>query len=116
MNLRTFHKIDGAETGLDVFNNWAGHATQPIKDTDLSLIFNGERYVDNSADYIAMGKVVIPCLTTDNLTLVCAKLSGTELSSIKKSLGVPDKSVFVEWLKSEDGVRTLEELGFVRKN
>ena len=115
MKLRTFHKLDGADTGLEVYNNWVQYENSPIRDTDLSLIFNGPEYVDTSADYLAIGKLTIPCLTTDNLMYTCKDLSASEKTSIQDSLDIVTKEKLMELIKSDEFVAILEELGFTRK-
>lgn len=114
MKLRLFHKLDGADTGMDVYNNWLQSDKKPINDTDFSLIFNGSEYEDNSADFVAIGKVVIPCLTTDNLMFTCRQLNDTERDDISKSLYIPSKDQFIEWLQSPEAIEIIEGLGFRR--
>lgn len=113
MNLRNFHQLDNHEaTGLEVFYNWSKSPKKPIKETDISLIYNGKEHYDTEVDYIAFGNAVVPCLTSDNLTSILKSLSEKEKSELKESLGWVSKEEIIEWLKTEEASRIIESLGF----
>lgn len=114
MKLRTFHQVEGT-SGLEVFRNWAKSPKQPIADTDISLIFNGEEYVDTEVDYITFGKVLTPCLTCENLVKKVSGFSTSERNTVQLLLEIPSKTDFLNWLESAEAAEVLEKMGFVRK-
>lgn len=116
MRLRKFHQLDSDLTGLDIFYNWSDSPKTPISKTDVSLIYNGKELSDTEVDYIAFGNDVIPCLTPENLCDTFRAMEFSQKSSISLMLSVPTKEMVIDWLKSPEGVKALESMGFERKD
>lgn len=117
MNCRTFHQLnpDGA-TGLQIFYNWLTSPKKPIRETDISLVFNGEEYVDQEADFLAIGRTVTPLLTCENLVGKVEDLDSNQKRTVQKLLEIPTKDDFAEWLRTEEAACILEEMGFSRSS
>ena len=86
MVVRTFHQLESDNNGLDIFNKWLSSEKNPIKDTDISLIFEGKEYVDTEVDHLAFGSVVTPCLTTANLIACVSKMDAEQKAELKRLL------------------------------
>lgn len=116
MNVRTFHQLkpDGL-TGLQIFSNWWTSPKKPIQPTDISLIFNGEEYVDQEADFLAVGGAVTPLLTCENLVSKVSELEPAQKNTIQLLLEIPSKADFLVWLETPEAVAVLERLGFTRQ-
>jgi hypothetical protein len=87
MKTRRFHRLESELSGLDIFRNWAKSSKNPIRDTDLSVIYNGKEYEDKAVDYIAIGKALIPCLTKENLLDIVRSMDEDELKEFRTLLG-----------------------------
>ncbi len=88
MIVRTFHQLESDNNGLDIFNKWLSSEKNPIKGTDISLIFEGKEYADTEVDHLAFGSVVTPCLTPANLIACVSKMTDEEKERLKKILEI----------------------------
>jgi hypothetical protein len=87
MKVRRFHQLESDLDGLDIFKKWSVSDKKPIGDYDISLVYKGKEYEDNSVDYLAIGKTVIPCLTKENLLDVIRSMDEDELEDLRRILG-----------------------------